>query len=116
MMRTTIQFRSGAPMTFEDAFILLNEIDPIGNSPGTDSGIPVRKAPKVPDFKEVTPDNYYPESANGPDPTEEEQRDRDDLDHIDPEHDKHPQKPDHEEEDIYTPDTDQEEDVEEKGL
>jgi len=115
-MRTTIQFRSGAPMTFEDAFILLNEIDPIGNSPGTDSGTPVRKAPKVPDLKEVTPDNYYTESANGPDPTEEEQRDRDDLDHIDPKHDKHPQKPDHEEEDIYTPDTDQEEDVEEKGL
>lgn len=116
MMRTTIQFRSGAPMTFEDAFILLNKIDPIDNSPGTDSGTSVRKAPKIPDLKEVTPDNYYPESANGPDPTEEEQRDRDDLDHIDPEHDKHPQKPDHEEEDIYTPDTDQEEDVEEKGL
>ncbi|WP_343565803.1 hypothetical protein [Sphingobacterium sp.] len=115
-MRTTIQFRSGTPMTFENAFILLSEIDPIGNNPGTDNGTPVRKAPKVPDLEEVIPDSYYPESAEGPDPTEEEQRDRDDLDHIDQDRDKHPRRPDHEEEDIYSPDTDQEEDVEEKGL
>ncbi|MDF2515560.1 MAG: hypothetical protein K0R59_856 [Sphingobacterium sp.] len=115
-MRTTIQFRSGMPMTFEDAFMLLNEIDPIGNNPGTDDGTRIRKAPKVPDLEEVIPDKYYPESAEGPDPTEEEQRDRDDLAHIDPDHDKHQEQPDHKEEDIYTPDADQDEDVEEKGL
>ncbi|PUV25507.1 MULTISPECIES: hypothetical protein [Sphingobacterium] len=115
-MRTTIHFRSGMPLKFEDAFLLLNEIDPIGNNPGTDKGIPVRRPPRVPDLEEVTPDKYYPENAEGPDPTEEEQRDRDDLDHIDPDHEKHPEKPDHKEEDIYPPDSDQEEDVEEKGL
>lgn len=115
-MKTTIQFHSGAPMTFEHAFILLNEIEPTDGNPGTNDVPPIRRAPRVPGLGKVTPNHYYPEDAEGPDPTEEEQRDRDDLDDIDPDHEKHPLKPDHEEEDIYSPDTDQEEDVEEKGL
>nr|WP_288808502.1 hypothetical protein [uncultured Sphingobacterium sp.] len=113
-MRTTIQLRSGIPMTFEDALILLNEIDP--TNPGTDDGAPIRRAPRVPDLEEVTPDKYYPESAEGPDPTEEEQRYRDNIPNEDPGNDKNPERPDHEEEDIYNPASDQEEDVEEKGL
>ncbi|WP_433862746.1 hypothetical protein [Sphingobacterium thalpophilum] len=115
-MRTTIQFRSGMPLTMEDAFILLNEIDPLGNNPGTDDGAPTRRPPKVPDLDEITPDRYYPENAEGPDPTEEEQRDRDQLEDIDPDHERDHGQIDHLDEDIYTPESDPDEDVEERGL
>ncbi|MDM1293287.1 hypothetical protein HX021_03145 [Sphingobacterium sp. N143] len=115
-MRTTIHLHKGSLFTIEQAYMLFNEIDPIGNNPGTDDGGHVRVPPKVPQLEEVTPDQYYPENTEGPDPTEEEQRDQEDLENTDSEEERHPEKPDHEDDDIYNPDDDQAEDVEEKGI
>lgn len=115
-MRTTNQFSNSLLPQFEVAFMSFSLIDPIGNNPGTDDGGRVRVPPRVPSLDEVTPGQYFPEDSEGPDPTEEEQRERDDLDHIDPDHDKSPENPDHQQDDIYNPKIDRDEDVEEKGL
>ena len=86
--------------------VLFNEIDPIGNNPSTDDGSRTYNPPKLPELEEVTPDLYYPENAEGPDPTEEEQRDRHEKDEIDTEEDVNKEKHDHTEDEIDNPNTD----------
>ncbi len=57
----------------------------------------------------VTPNLYYPENNDGPDPSEEEQRDRSNKEKINTEEDQHKEKSDHSEEDIYDDESDQKE-------
>jgi len=52
---------------------------------------------------------YHPQNTKGPDPSEEEQRDRSNKEKINAEEDQHKEKPDHSEEDIYGADSDQKE-------
>ncbi|MGJ1537193.1 hypothetical protein ACR784_19425 [Sphingobacterium multivorum] len=107
MMNTAIQFGDSISHSYWRNSMYINEIDPLDNDPSTDDGTSVRQQPQVPSQEDVTPDLYYPENAEGPDPSEEEQRDRSNKEKINTEEDQHKEQPDHSEENIYDADPDQ---------
>ncbi|WP_312340529.1 hypothetical protein [Sphingobacterium sp.] len=108
-MNTTVQSGNGFSYYCQNGTLFMSRIDPIDNDPSTDNGSRTYTPPKVPDVDDVTPDLYYPENSEGPDPSEEEQRNRSNKEKINTEEDQHKEKPDHSEEDIYDAESDQKE-------
>ncbi len=108
-MYTTAQSGNIIPDYCQKGALFMNGIDPIDNDPSTDDGGRTYTPPKVPDLEDITPNLYYPENNDGPDPSEEEQRDRSNKEKINTEEDQHKEKSDHSEEDIYDDESDQKE-------
>jgi hypothetical protein len=118
-MHTAIQFGDTISDNSQDSSLFLYEIDPIKNKPSTagrkytDRKYTGRKSidrlSKVSDRDGINFKLYATKRMAGPDPSEEEQRDRTSKEKINTEEDKHKEKPDHSEEDIYDTDSDQKE-------
>lgn len=109
MMNTTVQSGNGIAYDCPKGDLFMSGIDPIDNDPFTDNGSHTYAPPKVPDLDDIALGLYYPENTKGPDPSEEEQRDRSNKEKINMEEDLHKEKPDHSEEDIYDAESDQKE-------
>jgi len=115
-MNTTVQSGNGFSYYCQNGALFMNGIEPLDNDPSTDNGSRTYTPPKVPDLDDVAPDLYYPENTEGPDPSEEEQRDRSNKEKINTEEDQHKEKPDHSEEDIYDAESDQKENDKKKKV
>ena len=108
-MNTAIQFGDTISDYFQDSSLFLREIVPMENEADTAVRKPIFSSCKVSDRDAVNLKLYTPKSMAGPDPSEEEQRDRSTKEKINTEEDQHKEKPDHSEEDIYHTDSDRKE-------
>ncbi|WP_394677869.1 hypothetical protein [uncultured Sphingobacterium sp.] len=108
-MNTAIQFGDAISDYFQESSLFLNEIATMENEPDSYSLKHVYRPSKVSDRDAVNLKLYAPKSMAGPDPSEEEQRDRTTKEKINTEEDQHKEKPDHSEEDIYDADSGQKE-------
>ncbi len=108
-MNTAIQFGDTISDYSRESSPFLYEIAPMENQPDSYSLKSVFSPSKVSDRDAVNRKLNSPKSMAGPDPSEEEQRDRTTKEKINTEEDQHKEKPDHSEEDIYDTDSDQKE-------
>jgi len=108
-MNTAIQFGDTISDYSRESSLFLHEIAPMENEPDSYSLRALFSPSKVSDRDAVNLKLYAPKSMAGPDPSEEEQRDRTTKEKINTEEDQHKEKPDHSEEDIYDADSDQKE-------
>lgn len=108
-MNTAIQFGDAISDYFQESSLFLHEIAPMENQPDSYSLKSVFSPSKVSDRDAVNRKLNSPKSMAGPDPSEEEQRDRTTREKINTEEDQHKEKPDHSEEDIYDTDSEQKE-------
>ncbi|MNK10846.1 hypothetical protein D3C87_288780 [compost metagenome] len=108
-MNTAIQFGDAISDCFQESSLFLYEIAPMENEPDSYSLKHVYSPSKVSDRDAVNLKLNAPKSMAGPDPSEEEQRDRTTKEKINTEEDQHKEKPDHSEEDIYDANSDQKE-------
>jgi len=108
-MHTAIQFGDTISDYFQDSSLFLREIVPMENQADTAVRKLLFSSSKVSDRDAVNLKLYAPKSMAGPDPSEEEQRDRTTKEKINTEEDQHKEKPDHSEEDIYDANSDQKE-------
>jgi len=109
IMDTTILAGDTISYFLRDSVLFLNEIDPLGDDISNDNGSRVYNTSKVLHLGDINLELYHPQNTKGPDPSEEEQRDRSNKEKINAEEDQHKEKPDHSEEDIYGADSDQKE-------
>lgn len=108
-MNTTVQSGNGISYYCPQGALSMNGIATIDKDPSTDNGSPAYTLPKVSDLDDIAPSLSFPENTEGPDPSEEEQRDRSNKEKINTEEDEHKEKPDHSEEDVYDAESDQRE-------
>lgn len=108
-MNTAIQFGDAISDYSQESSLFLYETAPMENEPDSYDLKPICRPSKVSDRDAVNFKLYVPKSMAGPDPSEEEQRDRTTKEKINTEEDQHKEKPDHSEEDIYDTDSDQKE-------
>lgn len=99
IMNATIRFNDTYSRYLNNNALFQNGIDPLDSDPSTHDGSRTYTPPKVPDLDDVTPDLYYPENADGPDPSEEEQRDRNNEEKIQTEEDHDGAQPNRSEQD-----------------
>ncbi|QMV67495.1 hypothetical protein HS960_07425 [Sphingobacterium paramultivorum] len=108
-MNTAIQFGDTISDYSRESSPFLYEIAPMKNEPDSYDLKPIYGPSKVSDRDVVNLKLNSPKSMAGPDPSEEEQRDRTTKEKINTEEDQHKEKPDHSEEDIYDTDSEQKE-------
>lgn len=108
-MNTAIQFGDTISDYSRESSPLLYEIAPMKNEPASYDLKPIYGPSKVSDRDAVNLKLNSPKSMAGPDPSEEEQRDRTTKEKINTEEDQHKEKPDHSEEDIFDTGSDQKE-------
>ncbi|WP_159726625.1 hypothetical protein [Sphingobacterium sp. 18053] len=108
-MNTAIQFGDTISDYSRESSPFLYEIAPVKNEPDSYDLKPIYGPSKVSDRDVVNLKLNSPKSMAGPDPSEEEQRDRTTKEKINTEEDQHKEKPDHSEEDIYDTDSEQKE-------